>query len=72
VAAPESAAEAPEAPLSGRRPNVVGVDSYGQTSPPAQPPPGSIGQPTPTTAPNTAALPPTVAPPTNPPPADVP
>ena len=74
VAAPGGPSEAPQAPVSGQRPSVVGVDSYGQTSAPAQAPPQSAGrpyQPAPTTAPNTATAP-TVPPPTTMPPSDMP
>jgi hypothetical protein len=71
VAAPESAAEAPEAPTSGRPANVVGVDSYGQTSAPGQLPPQPIGQPAATPVPDNGALPPSAAP-TSLPPSDVP
>ena len=69
VAAPESAAEAPEAPAGGRPANVVGVDSYGQTSTPAQLP-QPLGQPGVTPVPDTGALP--AAAPTSLPPTDLP
>jgi len=67
VAAPGSAAEAPEAPASGQRPNVVGVDSYGQTIAPAQP----TGQPPATPVP-ASEVPPSTTAPTSMPPSDMP
>jgi hypothetical protein len=75
VAAPEAPSEAPQAPVSGQRPNVVGVDSYGQTSVPGQPAPQPTSQPPqadPTTAPSTGGFPATPPPPTSLPPSDMP